>query len=209
MALAIAHHHLWISAPARCRSGCCLRPRDYLSTFVKLGVIVLLAVGIVFVRPELQLPAFTRFTDGTGPDLRRQDFSVLLHHHRLRRDFRLPLADFLRHHAEDDRQGTARLPGRLRLHAARKLRGHHGHDCGVRAAPGRLFRSQFPGRHRGRHARGRGGNDHLTGVSRWAAAEMQRWRTSVGERTLFYRTGGAPSLALGMAHIFARGGGRP
>jgi len=44
-----------------------LAPRDYLSTFVKLGVITMLAVGILFVRPELQLPAFTRFTDGTGP----------------------------------------------------------------------------------------------------------------------------------------------
>ena len=44
-----------------------LAPRDYLSTFVKLGVITMLAIGILFVRPELQLPAFTRFTDGTGP----------------------------------------------------------------------------------------------------------------------------------------------
>src|SRR5205807_5007016 len=44
-----------------------LAPRDYLSTFVKLGVILLLALGIVFVRPQLQLPAFTRFVDGTGP----------------------------------------------------------------------------------------------------------------------------------------------
>src|ERR1039458_3520423 len=34
-----------------------LAPRDYLSTFVKLGVIMMLAVGILFVRPELQLPA--------------------------------------------------------------------------------------------------------------------------------------------------------
>src|SRR5205085_9568853 len=37
------------------------------STFVKLGVVILLAVGILFVRPELQLPAYTRFVDGTGP----------------------------------------------------------------------------------------------------------------------------------------------
>src|SRR3712207_7367337 len=44
-----------------------LAPRDYLSTFVKLGVVLMLAVGILFVRPDLQLPALTRFTDGTGP----------------------------------------------------------------------------------------------------------------------------------------------
>src|SRR5258708_35016846 len=44
-----------------------LAPRDYLSTFVKLGVVLMLGIGILFVRPELQMPAFTRFTDGTGP----------------------------------------------------------------------------------------------------------------------------------------------
>src|SRR6202158_2725973 len=44
-----------------------LAPRDYLSTFVKLGVVMMLALGIVFVHPTLQLPAFTRFTDGNGP----------------------------------------------------------------------------------------------------------------------------------------------
>ena len=45
-----------------------LAPRDYLSTFVKLGVIFLLAVGIIFTCiPRLELPPFTRFTDGTGP----------------------------------------------------------------------------------------------------------------------------------------------
>ncbi len=44
-----------------------LAPRDYLSTFVKLGVIGMLAIGILAIRPELQMPAFTRFVDGTGP----------------------------------------------------------------------------------------------------------------------------------------------
>src|SRR6266705_2929510 len=44
-----------------------LAPRGYLSTFVKLGVVFLLAAGILFVRPQLQLAPFTRFVDGTGP----------------------------------------------------------------------------------------------------------------------------------------------
>jgi len=44
-----------------------LAPRDYLSTFLKIGTIVLLAVGILIVRPDLQMPALTKFVDGTGP----------------------------------------------------------------------------------------------------------------------------------------------
>src|ERR1044071_5520051 len=44
-----------------------LAPRDYLSTFVKLGTIAILAAGILLVRPTLQMPALTRFIDGSGP----------------------------------------------------------------------------------------------------------------------------------------------
>src|SRR5205085_987978 len=44
-----------------------LAPRDYLSTFVKLGTIALLIVGIIVLRPEVHLPAVTRFADGSGP----------------------------------------------------------------------------------------------------------------------------------------------
>lgn len=44
-----------------------LAPRDYLSTFLKLGVIVGLAVGVVVALPDLKMPAVTRFIDGTGP----------------------------------------------------------------------------------------------------------------------------------------------
>src|SRR5207245_5238842 len=44
-----------------------LAPRDYLSTFVKLGTVALLALGIIVMRPEIQLPPITRLVDGTGP----------------------------------------------------------------------------------------------------------------------------------------------
>jgi carbon starvation protein len=44
-----------------------LAPRDYLSTFLKLGVIGGLAIGVLFALPELRMPAITRFIDGTGP----------------------------------------------------------------------------------------------------------------------------------------------
>ncbi|WP_346831136.1 carbon starvation CstA family protein [Pseudomonas abietaniphila] len=44
-----------------------LAPRDYLSTFLKIGTIVALAIGILILAPELKMPALTQFTDGTGP----------------------------------------------------------------------------------------------------------------------------------------------
>ena len=44
-----------------------LAPRDYLSTFLKIGVIIGLAIGILITMPMLQMPALTQFTDGTGP----------------------------------------------------------------------------------------------------------------------------------------------
>ncbi|MCP3057643.1 carbon starvation protein A [Myxococcus sp. K38C18041901] len=44
-----------------------LAPRDYLSTFLKIGTVLVLAVGIVLAAPEMRMPAVTRFTDGSGP----------------------------------------------------------------------------------------------------------------------------------------------
>jgi carbon starvation protein len=44
-----------------------LAPRDYLSTFLKVGTVTLLAVGVIIVRPMLQMPAITQFIDGSGP----------------------------------------------------------------------------------------------------------------------------------------------
>ena len=73
--------------------------------------------------------------------------------------------------------------------------------------PGVYFAVNSPGRSRRRDARG-GGRDHLgMGLPGDRAGHERRWRENVGETTLFSRTGGAPSLALGMAHIFASSGG--
>ena len=54
-----------------------LAPRDYLSTYVKLGTIAALVVGVLFVHPEIRFPAFTRFVDGGGPIIRGQLFPFL------------------------------------------------------------------------------------------------------------------------------------
>jgi carbon starvation protein len=44
-----------------------LAPRDYLSTFLKVGAVILLAIGVLVARPQLQMPALTKFIDGSGP----------------------------------------------------------------------------------------------------------------------------------------------
>jgi Carbon starvation protein, predicted membrane protein len=43
-----------------------LTPRDYLSTFLKLGTVAMLAVAVVLINPTLQMPAITKFIDGSG-----------------------------------------------------------------------------------------------------------------------------------------------
>ena len=83
-----------------------LAPRDYLSTFLKIGTIVALAIGIYVVAPPLAMPPTTRFIDGTGPVFSGSTLPVPVHHHRLRLGFGLPCADFLRHHTEDDREAN-------------------------------------------------------------------------------------------------------
>src|SRR6185295_9929373 len=44
-----------------------LAPRDNISTYLKVGTVALLAVGILFARPIVRMPAITRFADGSGP----------------------------------------------------------------------------------------------------------------------------------------------
>ena len=67
-----------------------LAPRDYLSTFMKVGTIALLAVGIVLARPVMQAPAVSQFaSSGDGPGVRRLAVPVPVHHDRLRRAVRV------------------------------------------------------------------------------------------------------------------------
>ena len=60
-----------------------LAPRDYLSTYMKIGTIGALALGILIVGPQIQMPATTQFCAGGGPVHHRFSPSVHLRHHRL------------------------------------------------------------------------------------------------------------------------------
>ena len=81
-----------------------LAPRDYLSAFVKIGVVLALAVGILIVLPPLQMPALTRFTDGTGPVFAGKLFPFAFITIACGAISRLPRADLVGHHAEAARE---------------------------------------------------------------------------------------------------------
>ena len=97
-----------------------LTPRGYLSTFMKIGTIAFLALGVIIVNPTLQAPAFSQFIHGGGPIIPGPLVPVRVHHDRVRRDLRLPRADLDRHDAEDGRQGKRHPADRLRGDALSK-----------------------------------------------------------------------------------------
>jgi carbon starvation protein len=183
-----------------------LAPRDYLSTFVKLGVIFLLALGIIVVRPELELPAFTRFTDGTGPIFAGKIFpfcfitiacGAISGFHSLISSGTTPKMITREWHAWPVGYGSMLLESFVAVMAMIAAGVMH---------PGVYFAVNSPAGIVGATPAAA-----VAAISSWGfpvtVAEMQELARGVGEQTLFYRTGGAPSLALGMAHIFARSGG--
>ncbi len=179
-----------------------LAPRDYLSTFVKLGTISLLAVGIVVFRPTLNMPPLTRFVDGTGPIFAGTIFpfafitiacGAISGFHSLISSGTTP--KLIRHEPETRFVGYGGMLAEsmvaiMAMIAASVLQ------------PGVYFAVNSPA-----GIVGQAPEAAATTISSWgfqvSAAQMATLAHAVGERTLFNRTGGAPAFAVGMAQIFS------
>src|SRR5216110_2033905 len=179
-----------------------LAPRDYLSTFVKLGTIAILVIGIIAIRPTLQMPGLTRFINGTGPVFAGSIFpfafitvacGAISGFHSLISSGTTP--KLIRREPETRMVGYGAM-------LAESLVAIMATVAACVLEPGTYFAINSPAGIVGQAA------EKAVGViSGWGfnvtAGSMQALAQSVGEQTLFNRTGGAPAFAVGMAHIFS------
>ncbi|MEA1230008.1 carbon starvation protein A [Acinetobacter sp. IRS14] len=179
-----------------------LAPRDYLSTFLKIGVILGLAVGIIIALPELKMPAVTHFIDGTGPVFSGSLFPFLF--------ITIACGAISGFHALVSSGTTPKL---VDNEADIRVIGYGGMlmesfvgimamICATVLDPGVYFAINAPAA--------------VLGTTVETAAEAVRnlgfvvtpemltvLAQEVGESSILSRTGGAPTFAIGMAHIIS------
>lgn len=177
-----------------------LAPRDYLSTFLKIGTIAGLAIGILIVAPELKMPALTKFVDGTGPVWSGNLFPFLF--------ITIACGAVSGFHALIASGTTPKL---IENETQARYIGYGGMlmesfvaimalvaACVIE--PGIYYAMNSPAAVIGTTP------EHVAQVvSSWGfvvtPADLIQTAKDVGESTIISRAGGAPTLAVGMAHI--------
>ncbi len=176
-----------------------LAPRDYLSSFLKLGTILLLAIALLVFHPDIQMPALTKFIDGTGPIFSGKVFPFLFitiacgaisGFHALVASGTTPKIISDEHDVRLIGYGSMLLEGCVAIMAM---------IAACVLEPGIYFAINSPAAALGA--------DAVQTVTSWGfpvtQETMDNLAAQMGENTLFSRTGGAPSLAVGMATIFS------
>ena len=184
-----------------------LAPRDYLSTFVKLGTIIFLAIAIAILQPEIQMPAVTQFSDGSGPIFGGSIFpfvfitiacGAISGFHALISSGTTPKLIDNEKHIPMIGYGGMLLESFVAIMAI---------VAACVLEPGIYFAINSPAGIVGNEP-----SEVISKINSWGFSvsleQMNQLASDVGESTLFARTGGAPSLAVGMATIFANAFGK-
>ncbi len=178
-----------------------LAPRDYLSTFMKLGTVLLLAGAIILLQPELKMPALTQFIDGTGPIFAGTLFPFVF--------ITIACGAISGFHSLIASGTTPKLLSNERDipmigYGGMALESFVAMMALIAATvldPGVYFAINSPAGIVGALPA-----DAVATISSWGfpvtVEQMNALASAMGEATLFARTGGAPSLAVGMASIF-------
>lgn len=180
-----------------------LAPRDYLSSFMKLGTVFLLAVAIVMIRPDMQMPALTPFIDGSGPIFAGAVFPFVF--------ITIACGALSGFHALVCSGTTPKL---LANEKDAKFIGYGAMAVEMGVAimamiaacvldPGIYFAINSPAGIVGSSLQ-----EATQTISSWGYVvtpdQMRILAEQMGEETLLARTGGAPSLAVGMATLFSQ-----
>jgi carbon starvation protein len=183
-----------------------LAPRDYLSTFLKIGTVALLAAGIVLTLPELRMPALTRFVDGSGPVFSGALFPFLF--------ITIACGAVSGWHSLIASGTTPKLvanerDARLVGYGAMLVEAFVAIMALIAAAvldPGVYFAMNAPAA-----AIGNTVESAAAAIAQWGFVvtpdALAQAAKEIGETTILSRAGGAPTLAVGMAKILQRIGG--
>ena len=180
-----------------------LTPRDYLSTFLKLGTVAMLAVAVVLINPTLQMPAITKFIDGSGLVFAGPVFpfvcitiacGAVSGFHSLIASGTTP--KMIRRESRVRGIGYGAMVTEMMVALMAMI-------AACVLEPGEYFAINTKGTPAEVVAKVSDAGFPVT------EQQMQTLATNLGESTMFNRAGGAPTFAVGMAHMFARISAKP